>query len=207
MGKFRAFVRSTGQADPRKVWPLAPKRLRLEEIVGPTPIDVVTTVVSPNEVTSPLSGLEAAFVQVEVLERVPPSYSRDADRPNNDAYVLLGSVIFGDLVKLELEGGVAGVELLSRRAELRVVSERAAVMPMERAIPELVALLSRAKRGGVLCQREHLILSGERLRLRAVVERVSRVVASGDRSDVVQQLVVRDDLAPVVLDEVLDRPF
>jgi len=192
------------------MWPSAAKPVRLEELVGPTPLDVVTTVLSPDAVLGPVSGLAAAFVQVEVLERLPetsPGQLRSERVLSQGAYVSLGAVIFGDLVtlQLDLEGGAATIDLVARRAELHLLSahERDAT-PVDHALPELVPLLSRAKQGGLLCQREHLVRSGARLRLRAVVERAGRAVASRHPSALAERLIVRDDLAPVRLDEVLD---
>jgi hypothetical protein len=189
------------------MWPFTERSLRLEDLVGPTKVDVVTRVVSPNLTASPTSGLRAAFVLLEAFERVPRR-PHDDRNPGDDAedFLPLGAVIVGDLVTLEVEGTGASVDVCARRATMRLVKERAGVMPIVRAIPELVPLLSHAKRSGVLCQREHLVLSGDRLRLQAVVERTSRVVAAGYRSGTTEVLVVRDDLAPVILDEVFEAP-
>lgn len=164
------------------MWPVAAHPLRLEDLAGPARVDVITKVSSPNKVTSPISGSQAAFVQVEALQQGPLG-------PHS-----LGAVILGDLVTLELEGGAVAIELAVRRATLHFLDERSDAVPMQRAIPELVPFFERARFGGVLCQREYLVLSGDRLRLRAVVER------KGER------LMVRDDLAPVLLDEVIEIP-
>jgi hypothetical protein len=186
------------------MWPFAARPLRLEDLVEPSRIDVVTKVVSSNDVTSPLSGLKAAFVQLEALELVHRSQNDGGPSGQGDLFSL-GTMIVGDLVTLEIDGIEVAVEVPVRRAELRLVSDgRAGVIPIHRAVPELVPLLAHAKHGGVLCQREHRVLSGDRLRLRAVVERASRVVASRYRSGVVERLLVRDDLAPILLDEVIE---
>ena len=186
------------------MWPFVAKPpLRLEDIVGPTPIAVVTRVVSGNEIASPVSGLRAAFLQLEALERVKPSGDRESGSAHGRFYSL-GTVILGDLVRLELEGLDVTVELEPRRVELRLVHETTEAPPIDHAIPEIVPLLASAKRGGVLCQREHLVLRGDRLRLCAIVERSASVVSSGYRSGVGSRLVVRADLAPVVLHEVLE---
>ncbi len=141
---------------------------------GPTPIDTLARVLTPNRVTSPISGRGAAFVRIEVLSRVGAELTS------------LGVVVLGDLLALELDSGVR-VQLPVRRAELRRLSDSPEPEPIERLAAELVPLLTRAARGGVLCQREHLVFEGDRLRLRAVVE-------AG---------FVRDDLGPILLDEVL----
>jgi hypothetical protein len=173
------------------MWPAAARRLRLEDVRGPTRIDAVARVVSPDVVRSPLSGRMAAFVRIEALET-----TRDA--ASVSSVVSLGAILVGDVVTLEVdvEGARSvAVDLLLRRAELRLLSE-GPVLPIGQMVPELVPLLARAKGSGTLCQREWLVFSGERLRLSAVVERAYRSHA--------ERLVVRDDLAPVLLDEVLE---
>ena len=169
------------------MWPAAARRLCLEEIRGLTRIDAVARVASPDVVRSPRSGRMAAFARIEVVE-APPGRER--------APISLGAIVLGDVVRLELEADEAPVllDLLPRRAEIRLVVEPPA-LPIERVIPEVVPLLARAKRGGALCHRERLFVRGERLRLVAVVER-------DHRSEVAERLVVRDDIAPVRLDEV-----
>jgi hypothetical protein len=175
--------------------------LSLDDIVGPTRVDVITKLVSPDDVTSPVSGLRAAFVHLEALERVRAHEGSGIQ----EELFSLGTIIIGDLVTLVLEGRATEVELQVRRAQLRFLSDHTHVLPIAETIPELVPLLGAAKHGGILCHRERLVLSGDRLRLRAVVERIARVVAP-ERSDAGLRLVVREDLAPILLDEVLEGP-
>jgi hypothetical protein len=95
---------------------------------------------------------------------------------------------------------------VARRADSRLVSDRGELEPIVTAVPEIIPLLSRAKQNGVLCQREPLVKSGDRLRLRAVVERTNRPIGAGDRASGRERLVVRDDLAAVTIDDVLELP-
>ncbi len=173
------------------MWPAAARRLHLSDIRGPTRIVTVARVVSPDIVRSPLSGRMAAFVRLEALEAT-------TDAVGVGGLTSLGAIVLGDVVTLEVDfedaRGVA-IGLLPRRAELRLVPVEPA-LPITRALPELVPLLACAKGTGLLCQRERLVFGGERLRLSAVVER-----AHGSDAE---RLVVRDDLAPVRLDDVLD---
>jgi hypothetical protein len=149
-------------------------------------IDVIARVASGNDVVSPLSGVRAAFVQVELLEAA------------EGALESLGAFILGDVVTLGVEDASIEIDIVARRAELRLLAPRTGGVRVEQVIPELVPLLARA-RGGVLYCRERLVLHGERLRVRAHVERV-------ERSPRTERLVVRDDLGPVTLDEVLEAP-
>ena len=150
-------------------------------------IDAIATVISPNRVVSPISGRAAAFVHVEVVERLG-----DLEIDEH-----LGAVIFGDIVRVELPDH-ARIDVVVRRAELRFALGREPAVPLVDAVAELVPMLQRARRGGVLCHREHLVLEGSRLRLRAVVE-------TGAYSPEAGALVLRDDLAPVVLEDLLDE--
>jgi hypothetical protein len=162
------------------MWPLSDTQEVLGE--GPARIDVIVRVCSPSDVVSPLSGRVAAFVHVQVVERVASA-----------EHLVLGEVIFGDLVTLgaEAQSDTMPVRVLVRRAVFRRVTLDEEPRPIERVAPEIVPLLGRATRGGMLCYREHVVLPGDRLRLRATVERVSEGVR------------VRDDLGQVRLDQVL----
>ncbi len=173
------------------------KRLNLEDIGGPTAIDVLARVASPNDVVSPITGARGACIRVEVFERRDPSAPVRPDE-------LLGTVVLGDLVSvsIDLEGHevtTTSVDVVVRRAELRFTSPATSPEVLEMAAPELVPILRTQRGGGVIFYAERRIRCGEDLRLRAVVERG----ASADRRERGARLILRDDLAPVVLDEVL----
>lgn len=171
------------------------KRLNLEDIGGPTAIDVLARVASPNDVVSPITGARGACIYVEVFER------RDLVRSDE----LLGTIVFGDLVSfsIDLEGHEAtttSVDIVVRRAELRFTSPATSPEVLEAAVPELVPILRTQRGGGVIRYSERRIRCGEELRLRAVVERGA---VAADRPERGARLILRDDLAPVELDEVL----
>ena len=67
-------------------------------------------------------------------------------------------------------------------------------------------LLRRASGRGVVCYRELTLGTGEDVLLKAMVEPSRSVVASGYRSATRTTYVARDDLAPVVLEEVFEAP-
>lgn len=169
------------------------KRLNLEDIGGPTAIDVLARVTSPNDVVSPITGARGACIRVEVFERRDPSA---LVRPDE----LLGAVVLGDLVSvsIDLEGHeTVSVDVVVRRAELRFTSPATSPEVLEVAVPELVPILRRQRGGGEICYSERRIRGGDECRLRAVVERGASADGRGAR------LVLRDDLAPVELDEVI----
>lgn len=140
------------------------------------------------EVVSPFSGVRCAFLHVELFE---------GDE-------LLGEQILGDVVTLntpDLGGGFeARIHLVVRRATFHSVELRTdPPIRIEQAIaPELIPLVALRSKGGDLSYRERPIVIGERVRLRAVVER-SDAPASGSKT---MKMVVRDDLGPCRIDEV-----
>jgi hypothetical protein len=162
-------------------------------------LDAVATVVTPNAHTSPISGERGAFFHVDVLEVGPlegPASARS-----------VGEVVFGDLVTLsvlvddppkagvarrsridDVEGRAWRIDLVARKVALEFADVRPAPMPIALVPPELVPIVQRASGLGRLCWREHVVRSGDRLRIRAVVE------SSGTL------LVVRYERAPVILE-------
>lgn len=158
----------------------------------PRQLDVVATVASPDEVTSPFSGARAAFFHVEVLEIAADGTGWS-----------LGEMLLGDVVVLRIAEPATEVALVVRRAAMRLVGVRTGGVPLDglpRPPAEAIPLLAKARGRGAPCFREHAVRQGARLRLRAIVEdySASPVALPGPR------LLVRDDLGPLTLDEVLD---
>ncbi len=138
------------------------------------------TVVSESSVVSPLSGLASAFLQVDLLERLI------------DEYVVLGSVKYGQVLRLrDCDGDEVSVVAAAVRFE---PSTLLGGQPVTDILPELAPYLRNATGRGILCSREHALRTGDAVLLKAVVE-PSRT-----------RYLVRDDLAPVVLAEVVDVP-
>jgi len=79
-------------------------------------------------------------------------------------------------------------------------------VPIASVPAELVPFLRRASGRGVVCYRELTLGTGDSIRLKAVVEPSTSVVASGYRSGTRRTYVARDDLAPVVLEELFEAP-
>jgi hypothetical protein len=132
-------------------------------------VDVVVTVQpfpGASEIVSPVSSARGLVVHLEVLE----------------GETSLGEIVLGDAIELHAEDGARYV-VMARRAVFGFVLDRRAA-PLEAAPAELMPLLVRS-RGGSLSVREHVVRSGDRLRLRAHVE-------AG---------LVRDDAGAVRLDE------
>ncbi len=177
-------------------------------VSGPRQLDVVATVESPDVIVSPFTGERAAFFHVEMVEVV-----------TGGAEHSLGEVMIGDVVLLHVAELGTDVAVVVRRAVMRLVGPRGAGVPLDslpRPPPEAIPLLGRARGRGAPCFREHAVRRGAALRLRAIVDAGGAGGAGGaagaaaapeaySGSSVVRplRLVVRDDLAPVTLDEVL----
>jgi hypothetical protein len=141
-------------------------------------LDVRAWVRTPNRVRSPISGREGAFVHLELLELVLAEM----------VLVPVGETILGDLVAFELDASPRQVvDVVVRRARLHFLTPRPDPLPMPSIPPELAPWLARTK-GGALHAREHIVVSGDAMRLRAMIDDAG---------------TLRDDLAPVALDEML----
>ena len=144
---------------------------------GPEPVEARVRVASPDVVTSPMTSRRAALHVVEVFEREGP-----IERS-------VGSVVVGDTLTLRSDDDVA-VTLVARRTRfvfgLSSPSFGAAT-PLGRFPPELIPVMRKATGRGELSYREHPLVHGSAVLLRAVIETAGPT------------LVVRDDLAPVIV--------
>ena len=193
------------------MWPFGRNNVagRLAGTLGaaaePYKVSVLTTIVSPISVTSPLTGLRAAMLHVELVERIPLAHQDDmlmeGRRRDTDLYESLGVVVFGDVVTLRDEDGDE-ITIVVGRARIEPQLPRHGGTPLSRVPPELVPMLAKASGRGVVCYRELTLGESDKIRLKAVVEPSQHVVASGYRSGTRLTYVARDDLAPVVLEEV-----
>jgi hypothetical protein len=172
----------------------------------PVHVAVLTTIVSPPTVVSPFTGMRAGFIFVELVERIGLTNDQGAGGESvSDAYDVLGTVVLGDVVTLRDAGGDE-ITIVARRARIEPALPRRGGTPITRMPPEIVPLLQRATGRGVLCYRELTMSTGDKLRLRAVVEPTHSIVADGYRSGTRVTYRARDDLAPVVLEEVFEAP-
>lgn len=123
----------------------------------------------------------------------------------SDRYDLLGTIVLGDVATLRDEDGDE-ITIVARRARIEPALPRRGGTPITRMPAEIVPLLQRATGRGVICYRELTLSTGDKLRLRAVVEPTQSIVADGYRSGTRVTYVARDDLEPVVLEEVFEAP-
>lgn len=189
------------------MWPFADDkvcdRLAGASAAAPAVVSVLTTIVSPPSVVSPFTGMRAGLLLIELLERMAASH-RDSEDVS-DRYDLIGTTVLGDVVTLRDRDGDE-ITIVARRARISPALPRTGGTPIIEMPPELVPLLARASGQGMLCYRELTLSTGDELRLRAVVEPTLSVVADGYRSGTRRTYVARDDLAPVVLEEVFSAP-
>ena len=193
------------------MWPFGRKKVwnRLAaagEPRTPVHVSVLTTIVSPSSVVSPFTGMRAGLLLVELVERIPLSNDQGAGGEDvSDRYDLLGTVVLGDVATLRDEDGDE-ITIVARRARIEPALPRRGGTPIMRMPAEVVPLLQRATGRGVICYRELTLSTGDKLRLRAVVEPTQSIVADGYRSGTRVTYVARDDLEPVVLEEVFEAP-
>lgn len=172
----------------------------------PASVSALTTIVSPATVVSPFTGMRASFLAIELVERIP--LTNDQGTGNevvSDTYESLGFVVLGDVMTLRDEDGDE-ITIVAHRARVEPAFHARGGTPLSRAPAEVVPLLRRATGRGVVCYRELTLATGDTIRLKAVVEPTTSIVTSGYRSGTRRTYVARDDLARVVLEEVVEAP-
>lgn len=199
------------------MWQWRPWRKKLSSLSAddrftePSLVRIAGRVASPNAVVSPLSSTPAALVRLDLLERIPVVETSGlvgaiaAADELRDKFSLAGSVTLGDLLVVRADGG-AEITLMVRTARIIFAGGLAPAIPLTTAPPELTPLLRHASGVGVLCAREQMLREGDRVHLEATLESAPSVVATGYRSGAGARFVARDDLGPVIVDEVLEAP-
>ncbi len=182
------------------MWPFGRSGITrsLAGIEEPTEVELLVTIVSPDRVMSPVTGVRAAILHAEILEEMTEDEARRRMvRPRGGALASLGEAIYGDLITCHDEGKTE-ISFVARRARFRFPSTPRASRPVDAIPPDLVPLMS-SPRGGPLAYREHAVREGELLRIQAIVEPTRNAMTLGYRSAPRFAFVARDDLAPVFL--------
>lgn len=189
------------------VWPWNAKRsVKLADVKGPTEVDFVATIeaTGDRQMASPISGVRAALFRIEIVERFGEGETGELP----DRYVTVGSIVLGDMLSLRPKGQDASITLAIRRAQFSFAMPLSGGAPLTRVPSELMGIVKRASGRGSLCVREYPLSHGDEVRLRAFVEPVHSVVATGYRSGVTTGFVARDDLGPVLVEELgTEIPF
>lgn len=185
------------------MWPFGRAGIahRLAGIEEATEVELLVTVVSPDRVTSSVTGLRAAILHVDVLEALSVEEVRyRKGRPKAGSLESLGEAIYGDLVTCHDEDKNE-VSFVARRARFRfpAAPPRPRATVAIDAIPSELVPLMNDPRGGTLAYREYGVREGDRVRLQAVVEPTRNAITLGYRSAPRFAFVARDDLAPVFL--------
>jgi hypothetical protein len=185
------------------MWPFGRKGVatRLADIEDRTEVELAVTVVSPNAIASPMSGVGAAFLSIEVLERLAENdfARRGAFRPRGPAYESLGEAVLGDVVVVrDAEGNE--LSLIARRVRFRFAGEMPDVKPLAN-VPEAIARSIRSTEDrGPLVYREVPIREGDRIRVQAFVEPALHAITLGYRSAPKLTFAICDDVAPVFVE-------
>lgn len=176
------------------------------ERAEPVAVSTLTSIVSPATVASPFTGIRACILVIELVERMALAGGhRGADDLADHVYASLGFIVLGDIATLRDQDGDE-ITIVVPRVRVEPAVRARGGTPLVRAPAEVVPLLRRATGRGVVCYRELTLGTGDAVRLKAVVEPTSRVASDGYRSSTRGTYVARDDLAPVVLEEVLEAP-
>lgn len=193
------------------MWPFEKQApaVDLAAITAPALVNVEVRVVSPNDVTSPVTGMRAAAFVVELVSRRFEGSETFASK--HAVFEAVASLVVGDRVELAAAAPTPDapeIVAMLRRMQLTFRTECTGGHPLTTAPPELVPLLGKVPFGGTACFREHAVVQGDRMRLCAVVERSMITVPSASyRSGTRSVLVVRDDLGPAALEELFEATF
>jgi hypothetical protein len=200
----------------------------LKQIQGPTPVALEASVVSPNEVVSPMTGLRVAalkwsfFVRSarEEFDERPEDHPlvrvfkslidpRNDSASADDIYTPVGDGRLGDLLMLEADGKLIQIEL--KNAELRFPGAREQGTLVDGSLPPAFAHLLKhpALRRGPLVYRELALSHGDPVILIATVERSARDGVGPYRSTTQADFSARGDLETAVIEDrmALRRPF
>ena len=190
------------------MWPFGHEQeaRRLAQIAPGThgAVAVRVTVVSDNVVISPLSGLASAFLQIDLLERLSLDRAGFQDNERDDEFFVLGSAKYGQVLTLR-DGDGDEVSVVATRIRFEPATLIGG-QPVAHVPAVLAPYLRNATGRGVICSREHALRTGDAVLLKAVIEPSPHVVPDGYRSGTAIRYLPRDDLAPVVLVEVLEVP-
>src|SRR5437868_1895589 len=109
---------------------------------GPTEVRVQVVVASPNDVTSPVTGMKAAFFRIAVLEREAIVVNGGMGPPEEaaDLFREIGALMLGDQLVFRDDDGTE-VTILARRARLGFAAVQHGGTPLSRVPPELQPIL------------------------------------------------------------------
>jgi hypothetical protein len=173
---------------------------------GPVRVRCEVTVTPENETASALTGASGVAFVVEVLERMTHEELSDEDgravAEEVTRYHPVRTVQLGGPLVLR---GDDGAELAVSPAQVvfAFATVSPTVVPLVKQGAELGAF---AGSGRTRYFREQIVRPGDRFRLAATVEATGTVGSLGYRSNASTKIVVRPDLSPLVLEEILVTP-
>lgn len=149
-------------------------------------VDLVAVVSSPNTLLTPVTKTAAAFAQLQILERLvmdepPQGLHRRPPRALEDTFTLLGTTSYGEAIALRTDDG-AVIALACPEAYFGFGATSGQATPLTERVAEAECWTHRATGKGVVCFRENIIRTGDRVRLVAAVVTEPAVASEGYRS-------------------------
>jgi hypothetical protein len=197
------------------MWAFRRRVTTLARVEAPTAVDLVTTIVSPDQVTSPFTGRAAAAIHFEVFEvalgwrggikehREIVIATAGQFSPNDyeagPRWRSLGAAVVGDSILLRTDDG-SQLTANARHAEVHYERPTDEGRCSASALLELGSLFERPSEGVRLWFRERRLCNGDRVRLRATVEPAPGIVSTEYRSHAAPAFATRGDLAAIKLD-------
>ncbi|HEY2368304.1 MAG TPA: hypothetical protein VGH87_18025 [Polyangiaceae bacterium] len=172
-----------------------------ENPTAPVRVDFEGTVVSPNNVPSPVSDFVSSLIEIALYDhtvRNDADIFRAGESPDGEHFTLLGEVRLGSLVVRDDSGRDLHIEDASI---VKVVPLSTRPIPLDSPLTGALAEIAKTSRH-ILMVRETRFRSTDTVRVRATVAMRERPVAGGYR-DTFERILVPIAGEPLVLREML----
>jgi hypothetical protein len=174
-------------------------------------IHLLGTVASPNEATSPMSGMTASLIVLSLLERlIRHGGSAQSGQTEKEQFRPIASVGFGTLHVADRKNQLLEVPVMQNGAgmlDIDVFPLSQSGVPMDTELPPALARFTKLASGEhMLFWRETLFRNGDPVRIRATISKGSSIRMGGYRDVVTAVLqggivTARPDLGRIELHE------
>jgi len=166
----------------------------------PVRVDVVARVLSPNVVTSPMTGMSAALVEVGLLDWLSLNTDGGAAGPGSiEHFTRLGSVVYG--AELTVADARGTTLFIPAPAIKRFVPLTNRGLRVEKPLPPELVPFTRTSQH-VLAYQESLVRENDNVRIVGTVRLGAGIERSGYRDAPTQKLVAAES-EPLTLYEML----
>ncbi len=166
----------------------------------PVRVDLVARVRTPNLMTSPITGMTGALIEVGLLDWLSLTTDGGAAGPGSiERFTRLGSVLYG--AELTVADARGTTLFIPGPAIKRFVPLTNRGLPVEKPLPPELASLARISRH-VLAYQESLVREDDKVRVVGTVRLGAGIERSGYR-DVPTQRLVAAESEPLTLYEML----